>query len=212
MPSESVENYLEAIYRIGGETGTVNTCDLAEQLKVTPPSVTTMLRRLSRDGFIKHIRYRGISLTQLGFEMASSTIRRHRLSERILTDVFGIPWERVHEFAGKLEHVLTGELEEKAYEILGEPERCPHGSLLEGSEERALIPLSEAPTGEILHVVKITEECEEFLRAAAEIGLVPCADLSIDSSDKGFLALLIDGHKHTIDAGTASRVWVSTAS
>ena len=91
MPSQSVEEYIEAIYRLGGEGGAVSTCDLAEQLGVAPPSVTTMIRRLSRDGLVKHVRYYGATLTEAGLKMALDTIRRHRLSERLLTDVLGIP-------------------------------------------------------------------------------------------------------------------------
>ncbi|MBI2842964.1 MAG: metal-dependent transcriptional regulator [Armatimonadetes bacterium] len=212
MPSESVEEYIEAIYRIGGETGMVNTCDLAEQLGVTPPSVTTMLRRLSRDGLVKHVPYRGITLTTRGREMAAAMIRRHRLSERILTDVFGIPWERVHNAACKLEHVITGEIEDRAYQVLGEPERCPHGHLLEGSEDVALLLLSEVPEGERVVVVKLAEEGGEFLQTAAEIGLVPLAEVEVTSLTDGKMILDICGQRREIGADVASLVWVAAQS
>lgn len=209
MASQSVEEYIEAIYRLGGGTGNVNTCDLAEQLGVAPPSVTTMLRRLSRDGLVKHIRYRGISLTPRGLEMAASMIRRHRLSERLLTDVLGVPWERVHDAACKLEHVITGELEERAYAALGEPDRCPHGHLLQGDEDRMLMLLSDIPPGDMVGVVKLANEDEEFLKMAREIGLTPLAELVVESRTDAGLILSICGGTHTLPMELAAHVWVT---
>lgn len=212
MASQSVEEYIEAIYRLGGKTGTVNTCDLAEQLGVAPPSVTTMLRRLSRDGLVRHVPYRGISLTERGLEMAASMIRRHRLSERLLTDVLGIPWDRVHAAACKLEHVITGEIEDRAYEVLGEPERCPHGHLLEGDEIHCLRVLSDVAAGESVRVVKVADDDDEFLKAAAEIGLKPCAEVGVALSDDAGLVVNVSGQTQTISHEMAALVWVASLS
>lgn len=207
MPSQNVEEYLEAIYRLGGEKGRVNTCDLAEQLGVAPPSVTTMIRRMSRDGLIQHVRYHGITLTALGHEMAVSMIRRHRLSERLLTDVLGMPWERVHDAACKLEHVLTGEIEEKAYQALGEPERCPHGHLLSGAEETTLVQLSCVAPGTKVCVVKLTDEREDFLKHASNVGLVPSQEIEVESNDNE-IALIIGENKTSIKREYAEHIWV----
>jgi DtxR family Mn-dependent transcriptional regulator len=208
VASQSVEEYLEAIYRLGGEGGMVNTCDLANLLGVAPPSVTTMLRRLSRDGLVEHILYRGISLTPRGCELAASMIRRHRLSERLLTDVLGIPWERVHDAACRLEHVITGEIEEKAYEVLGQPERCPHGHLIEGSENQYLALFSQTRPGDRAVVVKVAEDQSEFLRSAAELGLVPSAEIVVESVSDGRVALDIAGVRRTVEMDFAERIWV----
>lgn len=209
MPSQSVEEYLEAIYRIGGETGTVNTCELAAMLGVAPPSVTTMLARLTRDGLVEHTRYKGIKLTSEGREMAASMIRRHRLSERLLTDVLGMPWHKVHDAACKLEHVMTGEIEEHAYKALGEPERCPHGQMLRGDDSESLIALSCVEPGSKVRVVKLAEENEEFLIAVEKLGLIPSAEVTVSSISDSGVRYLAAGNEHQIPIDLAGHVWVS---
>lgn len=208
MPSQSVEEYLEAIYRIGGETGTVNTCELAEMLKVAPPSVTTMLGRLSRDGLVEHTRYKGIKLTAPGREMASSMIRRHRLSERLLTDMLGMPWHKVHEAACKLEHVITGEIEEHAYEALGEPERCPHGHLLAGDEDSHLMLMVDITADSRIKIVKLAEENENFLITVAKLGLVPSAEVTVLSVTDTGTRYLLDGTECFALTEITRHIWV----
>lgn len=208
MTSQSVEEYIEAIYRIGGESGTVNTCELAEHLGVAPASVTTMLGRLSRDGLVKHTPYHGITLTGTGRELAASIIRRHRLAERLLTDILGMPWERVHEAACRLEHVIDGEIEELAYKALGEPERCPHGHLLEGCEDTVLLPLSDAPIGKRVQVVKVTDESEECLRSAADVGLVPFMEVTVQSKSDERISVYVKNKSRTIPLALADCVWI----
>lgn len=208
MASESVEEYIEAIFRIGGEIGSVSTCRLAGRLGVAPASVTTMLARLSRDGLVKHIPYKGITLTDTGHAMAASMIRRHRLSERLLTDILGMPWESVHEAACKLEHVITGEMEERAYQALGEPERCPHGHLLEGNEDGGVVILHNSPVGKRMEIVKITDESEETLRKASEIGLIPSAKITINAIEDDCISIDIDNCKYSLDKSFAECIWV----
>lgn len=208
MASQSVEEYMEAIYRLGGDSGTVSTCELADLLGVAPPSVTTMLGRLSRDGLVKHVRYKGITLTPHGREMAAAMIRRHRLSERLLTDVLGMPWDRVHEAACKLEHVMTGEIEDRTFSVLGEPERCPHGHLLEGKEDGFLVLLSDIIPGECAVVVKIDKESPEFLKFAAESGLTPSAKVVVESACDEQMQVTVSGQSNEICKESAALIWV----
>ena len=102
--------YLEWIYRLSKEKDSVNPLDLARALKVSPPSVTAMLKRLAAAGFIEYQPYQGIELTAKGQEIAASVVRRHGLIERLLTDVLDIPWEKADEVACQLEHYLTEEV------------------------------------------------------------------------------------------------------
>jgi len=199
---------MEAIYRLGGDSGTVSTCELADLLGVAPPSVTTMLGRLSRDGLVKHIRYKGITLTSHGREMAAAMIRRHRLSERLLTDVLGMPWDRVHEAACKLEHVMTGEIEDRTFSVLGEPERCPHGHLLEGEEDESLVLLSDIAPGGCAVVVKLDEESPEFLKLAAESGLTPSTEVEVESICDGQVRVTVSGQSSDICRESAALIWV----
>src|ERR1051325_2742847 len=102
--SASIEEYLEWIYRLSKEQDQVTTTDLARSLKVSPASVTGMLKRLAERELIVHEKYHGITLTAQGREVALTTIRRHGLLERLLVDVLGLPWHLVDEMAGRLEH------------------------------------------------------------------------------------------------------------
>lgn len=213
MASESVEEYIEAIYRLGGDESTVCTCDLAEQLSVSPPSVTTMLRRLSRDGLVTHTRYHGIRLTPQGRTMAISTLRRHRLSERLLTDVLGMSWDKVHEAACKLEHVIKGEIEEKTYEALGRPKTCPHGNPITCSEYRKdLTCLTQSHPGDRVGVVKVSDEQDDILKTAAQLGLMPAAELTVECITDEDIIINIDNCRRSLDIAVAEHIWVQMIS
>src|SRR3954471_5844810 len=112
-PSAHIEEYLEQIYRLSREQEEVTTSDVARSLKVSPASVTGMLKRLAEKGLIHHEKYHGVTLSQEGRVRPLATIRRHGLLERRLVDVLGLPWHLVDEEAGRLEHHITPEVEER---------------------------------------------------------------------------------------------------
>ena len=117
----------------------------------------------------------------------------------------------MHDAACKLEHVITGEVEENAYRILGEPERCPHGHLLIGAEEVCLVRLSEVAPGDFSAVVKLGCETEGFLLAASELGLVPAAELYVESVDESIVHVVLNDNRIAVDKSLASDVWVAVA-
>lgn len=173
MPSQNVEEYIEALYRLGAAEKPVGTGELAERLNVAAPSVTTMLKRLVRDGLVTHEPYRGILLTEAGKKMSVSLLRRHRLSERLLTDMIGLSWERVHEVACKLEHVIVGDLAEQVYNALGKPEICPHGHPVDPSETVSKLALFDVVVGDYARVKMIADESYGFLEYLSNMDLVP---------------------------------------
>lgn len=173
--SESVEEYLEAIHRLSGSAKGVSTTGLARQLGVRPASVTGMLRRLAELGLITYRRYRNIALTDRGEQRAHEVIRRHRLAERLLTDMLGVPLDQAHEEACRLEHAVSPELEGRMAEALGGPRACPHGHPIDAAAEDRSVGLTEAPLNRQLTIVRLDDESPEVVRYLAGLGLLPGA-------------------------------------
>ena len=132
MLTESVENYLTAILRLENGDRTVTTSALADSLEVARPSVTGMLKRLAAEGLVVHERYRGVQLTGRGRIAALQVIRRHRLVETFLVDTLGMPTDKVHAEAHRLEHALSDEVVDRLDAWLGRPAHDPHGSPIPG--------------------------------------------------------------------------------
>ena len=127
-PSEAIEDYAKAIYSLARHgDGTVATNALAERLGVTPASVSAMVKKLDERGLVRHVRYKGVALTPEGERVALEVMRHHRLLETYLAEHLGVPWDRVHEEAEALEHVLSEYLEARIAAKLGNPTHDPHG-------------------------------------------------------------------------------------
>ncbi len=124
----SKEDYLKTIYELGGETNQVNNKDIAKVLKIAPPSVSEMIKKLLGDGYVEYTVYQGVRLTEHGTKEAKRIRRRHLLWEVFLVEKLGYSWDEVHEEAEKLEHVTSEKLEESLDKYLNYPELCPHGS------------------------------------------------------------------------------------
>src|SRR5579859_1018323 len=130
--SATVEEYLETIYNMSMEGEVVIGARLAEKFRVAPPTVTEMLKRLVRDGYVEMDNKRQITLTEAGNQGAESVLRRHRLTERFLVDMLGMQWHQVHEEAGRLEHFISGAVEAGVIASLKNPTTCPHGNPIPG--------------------------------------------------------------------------------
>src|SRR5436305_6216961 len=126
--SSAIEDYTKAIYALAGEhEGPVSNNAIAERLHVTPASASAMVKRLDELGLARHVRYRGVELTKKGCQLALEVLRQHRQLELYLAESLGVPWDRVHDEAEVLEHVLSEELEELIAVKLGDPTHDPHG-------------------------------------------------------------------------------------
>jgi DtxR family Mn-dependent transcriptional regulator len=159
-PTEAIEDYAKAIYALGRRgDGTVSTNALADRLGVTPASVSAMVKKLADRGLAEHVPYRGVALTAEGRRVALEVLRHHRLLELYLAEHLGVPWDRVHEEAEALEHVLSEDLEARIAAKLGEPTHDPHGDPIpdvdlhidEGSS-RPLESLEAGATGRFVRV------------------------------------------------------------
>src|SRR5258707_11069771 len=176
--SSAVEDYAKAIYalqRRGG--GAVSTNALAERLGVTAASASGMVKRLDELGLVSHEPYHGVRLTPAGVRLALEVIRHHRLLELYLAEQLGVPWDRVHEEAEVLEHVLSEELEGLIAEKLGNPTRDPHGDPIPTPDLRMVEPdtvaLDALETGARGTFVRVSDSDPEMLRYLAERGIAP---------------------------------------
>src|SRR5215212_11988768 len=152
-PSEAIQDYAKAIYALQqrGDGHPVATNDLADRLGVTPASVSAMLKKLADRNLVEHVPYRGVMLTAAGARVALEVLRHHRLLELYLAEHLGVPWDRVHEEAEALEHVISEDLEARIAAKLGHPTHDPHGDPIPSSElvieEGDTLPLSELQPG-----------------------------------------------------------------
>ena len=136
---------------------------IAERLGRSAPSVSEMLDRLLEDGYVARDGRR-LSLTESGQALAEKVVRKHRLAERLLVDVIGLEWHKVHREAGRWEHVISDDVEARLVELLGDPATCPHGNPIPGSHSPApstpVRPLAEVDAGERVRLFRISEEVE----------------------------------------------------
>jgi len=173
--SSEAEEYLEAIYRLEKKTGFAKTMELVNQLKVVPGSVTNTIESLERRGLVLHEPYRGVKLTEKGRKLALDVLRRHRLAERLLTDVLRLDWSRVHDMACRLEHAITKDMVSPLEKALGRPKTCPHGNPIPkargGTIEEKSEPLVNLNPKESGVIAKITEEEPSILQHLSTLGL-----------------------------------------
>jgi DtxR family Mn-dependent transcriptional regulator len=183
--SPAVEDYAKAIYALQGRcAGTVTTTALAERLGVTPASASGMVRKLDEQGLVSYERYRGVRLTPSGTRVALEVLRHHRLLELYLAETLDVPWDRVHDEAEVLEHVLSEDLEALIAAKLGDPTHDPHGDPIPSAD----LELPEEPTeslaalepGAVGVFVRVSDSDPEMLRYLAERGIAPGDALSVE--------------------------------
>lgn len=212
MPTQAVEEYLESIYKLNLRGGRVIAARLAEDLGVSAPTVTEMLRRLRDRGYVNVEAEKEIRLTEAGVQAAEVLVRRHRLSERLLTDILGMPWSQAHEEACKFEHVISAEVEAHLAKVLGHPSTCPHGNPIPGSggEGEALVRLSDAPVGASGQLRCVEAEDQELLSYVERLGLLPGAVVEVlgYAPLEGPIELQVGGEHVTVGLAAAERLLV----
>jgi DtxR family Mn-dependent transcriptional regulator len=173
--SQSIQDYLKAIYSLSGSGGAAQTGDLAEALAVAPGSVSGMIRRLAEAELVEHAAYRGVTLTERGRSEALRVIRRHRVLETYLAEVLGWDWDAVHDEAERLEHAASDQLIERMYEALGDPQYDPHGEPIPTAggdvEDPTLFPITEVPVGAVGEIRQVRASDPDLLRYIASLGL-----------------------------------------
>ncbi|MFQ5705115.1 MAG: metal-dependent transcriptional regulator [Gemmatimonadales bacterium] len=175
--TRSTEDYLKTIYELQYDGTPAQTSAIAEALDIAPPSVSGMVKRLSEDGYLEYVPYRGVELTGEGLRAALRMVRRHRIVETYLTTKLGYDWDSVHDEAERLEHAVSDELIERMAMALGNPQYDPHGAPIptkEGLvEETRYVRLADLPVGEVAELRMVGDKDAERLRYVASIGLRP---------------------------------------
>jgi len=208
--TRSVEDYLKAIYRLSPTGQPASTSQIAHILDLSAPSVSGMVKRLSEQGLLEHVPYKGVQLTEEGKRAALRMLRRHRLIEAYLVEFLGYSWDTVHEEAERLEHAVSDLLIERMAAALGHPTVDPHGDPIpnaDGSiQEDELTPLSEVPGGTPVQIRRVYQGDAERLRYLASLGLRPGVTVTVIERQPfdGPLTVHTDVGDHILGAELAS--------
>src|SRR5262245_54085574 len=210
----SKENYLKAIAEAESEGKIVKAVTLTRWLGVSAPAVTMAIKRLKRDSLIRVADDGNLSLTPAGREIATRVLNRHHLIERMLTEIFGLEWYKVHDEAEQLEHAVSADFEQKLIEKLGSGDACPHGNIVgmdtpDLRRSRGLKPLEEASASERLTVASVFERDRKLLEYLDGQGIRPGVRVEVVSAGEK-IELRTNGRKLRVDRPVAARIWVKS--
>jgi len=215
MITVSKEDYLKAILEAEGEGEQVIAARLAHWLAVSAPAVTMALRRLKRDGLVSVRQDGRVLLTPAGRKIARQLLMRHHLIERMLHEIFGMEWYKVHDEAERLEHAVSGDFEAMLARKLGRGSPCPHGNSSTPEPPRAkrkcgLVLLSEAEPGSAYEVRSVYERDRRLLEFLERRGIRPGATFKVNARNyDGTISLLVGRSKVELGSPAAEKVWVA---
>jgi DtxR family Mn-dependent transcriptional regulator len=213
-----LEEYLEAIHELEEEGTQVIQARVAERVGHSAPAVSEVIRRLKSEGYVT-VEDRAVHLTDRGRDRAESVVRKHRLAERLLTDIIGLPWEQSHLEACRWEHVISDEVEDRIVALLGHPQTCPHGNPIPGigaPARKELVALSSVSGGDRIRLEQVTEQVEidpAAMTYLSQAGFVPGADARVSAkAPDGTLTLQLGDHTIALGPGLAGQLYVSPRS
>ena len=212
----ALHEYLEALYEMDEEGIPTQQARLAEWLDVSPASVSEAVKRLGQRDLVKTGDDRRIRFTGGGERLARALVRRHRLAERFLVEVVGLPWHLAHEEATEWGRVISDRVEERLVDILGDPPTCVHGNPIPGTahpvDQSDLKPLDRVEPGGRVRLERLTEDLEldlDVMRFFERSGLMPGADITVLSmAPDGTMTLEVGGEKVGLGAHLADNLWV----
>jgi DtxR family Mn-dependent transcriptional regulator len=214
MITEADQNYLKEIYSLELDHQQVTTSMLAERFGFSPATVTGMLKKLSSHGWVSYEPYQGVNLTDDGRKIALEVLRHHRLIETYLARALNIPWDRLHDEAERLEHVLSDYLEARIDENLGFPTSDPHGSPIpsvDGSiRDLGRTRLANLEAGSDAEIVEVYDRDPELLARLKDLGLIPGTHIAVQAVEPldGLFTLTVGGSPVVVGQTTASHVFV----
>jgi DtxR family Mn-dependent transcriptional regulator len=213
----SVEDYVKAIYELSRPSGSAAASDVAGRLKVAPPSVSAMVRRLVGQGLVSHEPYRGLHLTKKGRSVALQLVRRHRVIEAYLVTALGYAWDEVHSEAERLEHAASPELINRMAAAIGEPAVDPHGAPIPTAHGKLEEPkhrrLGDLVPGERARILHVEDEDPELLRYLASMRVMPGAAVRCLKKEPydGPLTIRVGSRNHILGPSLAARIFVSAS-
>lgn len=202
------QEYLETMFWLEEAGLAMTGANIARAMQLSPPTVHEMVGRLIGDGYVERNEDKSLSFTESGREHASHIVRRHRMIERFLTDVLGIPWDEVHEEAERIEYAMSPVLEERMRAAIGEATTCPHGHpIVEGIRERGSL-LADVEVGAAITVLRFENEAEELLHYLKAAGLEPGLEGEVSESGAESVTIASADGEHTVSRSVAETVSV----
>jgi DtxR family Mn-dependent transcriptional regulator len=202
------EEYLQTMFWLEEAGLPINGANIARAMQLSPPTVHEMIGRLEEDGYVERADDKSLTFTERGRGEAQAIVRRHRLIERFLTDVLGIPWDEVHEEAERLEHAMSPVLEERMLAAIGDAKTCPHGHpIVEGAREEGVL-LADVEPGADVRILRFENEAEEILHYLKETGLNPGMEGKLESTDDDEVVVRSSEGRHPISKSVAETVSV----
>lgn len=207
MASKTEENYLKSLLLLANEKGRVNVSELARLLKVSLPTVSSMAKKLRKQGLMKYERYKPVSLTEKGKKEASLVVRKHRLAEMFLVEKMGFGWEEVHEIAEQMEHIESPGFFERMDELMGFPKADPHGSPIPDKNgkiaKESYRRLSGCGPGETVRLVALSDDSSDFLKLLNNRGLYLGIEIGIRSLETYDKSMTVSYKNHTSESLSA---------
>jgi len=203
------EEYLQIIYWLQEAGLPITGANIARAMQVSAPTVHEMVGRLESDGYVTRGDDKSLAFTDSGRDHAAQIVRRHRLIERFLTDIFDIPWDQVHEEAERLEHWMSPVVEERMLKAIGDAKTCPHGHpIFEGEREQG-VPLADVEEGADVRVLRFENEAEDLLHYLKDSGLSPGLEGKLLRSDDDQIVVRSDGGELSVTRSVAETVSVA---
>jgi DtxR family Mn-dependent transcriptional regulator len=207
--TDAEEEYLQAIFWLQEAGLPMTAANVARAMQLSAPTVHEMVGRLERDGYIRRDATKRLEFTEEGRAHAEGIVRRHRLIERFLTDVLGIPWDEVHEEAERLEHAMSPVLEARMLAAIGDAKTCPHGHPIDTSSRIAGVPLADVEEGARLRVLRFENEAEDVLHYLKAAGMEPGRRGVLASRTDDEVTVDFDGEASTVTRSVAETVSVT---
>jgi DtxR family Mn-dependent transcriptional regulator len=203
------QEYLEMLFWLFEAGLPMTGANLARAMQLSAPTVHEMLGRLERDGYIARNAERTVEFTESGREHAEHIVSRHRMIERFLTDVVGVPWDDVHEEAEQLEHAMTPRFEAYVRASVGDAKTCPHGHPIRVHERIDGVPLADCSVGAKVTILRLENEAEDLLHYLKDAGIEPGLSGEVTENDGETVSVSSNGASATITASVAETVSVT---
>jgi DtxR family Mn-dependent transcriptional regulator len=207
--TDAEEEYLQTLFWLFEAGLPMTAANVARAMRLSAPTVSEMIGRLERDGYIRRDPDRTISFTESGRADAERIVSRHRMIERFLTDIVGVPWDEVHEEAEHLEHAMTARFEAYVRSSVGDALTCPHGHPIRVGERIDGVPLADCELGAQVTILRLENEAEDLLHYLKDSGIAPGLSGAITSKDGEQITVTGDGGPASVTISVAETVSVT---